>query len=183
MISHFLIYALFFMMLAIAGLLAVSRHLFVSVMLFGFLSLLSAALFVVMDAPDVAFTEAAVGAGLSTVLLLAIIAKKSRRLIDKPPLSRVVVIMFSMLVMGLLLIYSTQGMPMFGDPNAPAHLHVAQHYLSHTPTDIGIDNTVTAVLASYRGYDTLGELFVIFIAGIGAVAIHAAGVTKRSRKS
>ena len=46
------------------------HSLFAIVMLFGIFSLLSAGLFVVMDAADVAFTEAAVGAGISTVLML-----------------------------------------------------------------------------------------------------------------
>ena len=40
-----------------------------------------------------------------------------------------------------------------------------------TLTEIGIPNAVTSVLASYRGYDTLGEVFVIFTAGIGALAL------------
>ncbi len=53
-------------------------NLFAIVMLFGIFSLLSAGLFVVMDAPDVAFTEAAVGAGISTVLMLATLALVKR---------------------------------------------------------------------------------------------------------
>ena len=175
MISTFLIYALFGMMLFIVMLLAISRHLFVSVMLFGFFSLLSATLFVLMDAPDVAFTEAAVGAGLSTILLLTVLSKKNERLISKPRMPRVFLITVSMLALTVLLIYSTQDMPAFAHPLAPANLHVAGDYLSRTRADIGIDNVVTAVLASYRSYDTLGELFVIFIAGVGAVAVHAAG--------
>ncbi len=44
------------------------RNLFAAVMLFGIYSLLSAALFVTLDAVDVAFTEAAVGAGIATIL-------------------------------------------------------------------------------------------------------------------
>lgn len=183
MISTFLIYALFFMMLAIVGLIIISRHLFISVMLFGFFSLLSAALFVVMDAPDVAFTEAAVGAGLSTILLLAVIAKKNVRLIDKPPRRKTFVVMITMVALGALLVYSTQDMPSFGDPSSPANQHLAGDYLARTQADIGIDNTVTAVLASYRGFDTLGELFVIFIAGIGAVAIRAAAAADKQQKN
>ena len=42
---------------------ASTRSLFAAAMLFGIFSLLSAAVFVVLDAVDVAFTEAAVGAG------------------------------------------------------------------------------------------------------------------------
>ena len=32
-------------------------------------------------------------------------------------------------------------------------------------------NVVTAVLASYRGYDTLGETVVVFTAGAGVIAL------------
>ena len=32
-------------------------------------------------------------------------------------------------------------------------------------------NVVTAVLASYRGYDTLGETTVVFTAGAGVIAL------------
>ena len=59
------------------------RDLFAIVMLFGIYSLLSAAIFVTLDAVDVAFTEAAVGAGISTILVLSTLALTSRE--EKPP--------------------------------------------------------------------------------------------------
>ena len=40
-----------------------------------------------------------------------------------------------------------------------------------TTAEIGIPNIVTAVLASYRGFDTLGETAVIFTAGVGVMAL------------
>ena len=58
-------------------------------------------------------------------------------------------------------------MPHLGDPNAPVHQHVAPRYIAESPEEIGIPNMVTSVLASYRGYDTLGEVTVIFTAGLG----------------
>jgi multicomponent Na+:H+ antiporter subunit B len=70
-------------------------------------------------------------------------------------------------------------MPGFGDPNAPANKHVAPQYLadkvpqnpSGDPVTVGIPNIVTTILASYRGYDTLGEVTVIFTAGIGVLLL------------
>ena len=56
----------------------VTRSLFAIVTLSGVFSLLSALLFIRMDAVDVAFTEAAVGAGISTVLMLGTLALTSR---------------------------------------------------------------------------------------------------------
>ena len=65
--------------LAVTALAAVRlRDLFAVVMLFGIYSLLAAGLFVVMDAVDVAFTEAAVGAGISTALFLGAMVLTSR---------------------------------------------------------------------------------------------------------
>ena len=154
-------------------------NLFAIVMLFGIFSFLSAALFVVMDAVDVAFTEAAVGAGISTVLMLASIAltkgcKEKTSTSHRPWLPLVVVIMT-----GATLVYGTLDIPAFGDPDAPAQTHVAPYYLEKTPSEVGVPNVVTAVLASYRGFDTLGEVVVVFTAGI-AVLLLIGGRRKKS---
>jgi len=138
-------------------------------MLFGIYSLLSAAVFVVLDAVDVAFTEAAVGAGISSILVLgalSLIGKKQEAVHSKPLLALILVS-----VTGAMLVYGTLDLPSFGDPNAPAHQHVAPRYINESPKEIGVPNMVTSVLASYRGYDTLGEVTVIFTAGIGVLAL------------
>jgi len=44
-------------------------------------------------------------------------------------------------------------------------------YLNEALKETGVPNVVTAVLASYRGYDTLGETTVIFTAGAGVIAL------------
>lgn len=150
------------------------RSLFTVIMLFGGFSFLSAGLFVVMDAADVAFTEAAVGAGISTVLMLATLAltyaaevdKEEKRPTHQPWLPLAVV-----LITGALLIYGTWDIPAFGDPDAPAQLHVAPYYLEKSLPETGVPNVVTAVLASYRGFDTLGEVTVIFTAGIAVLLL------------
>jgi len=143
--------------------------LFVVVMLSGVFSLLSALLFVTLDAVDVAFTEAAVGAGISTVLLLGTIALTKP--VVKKPRHNAFVPLLVVCVTGAALIYGTLDMPAFGSADAPAQQHVGPDYLSRTPTDIDVPNVVTAVLASYRGYDTLGEVAVVFTAGIGVLLL------------
>ena len=145
------------------------RNLFAVVMLAGIYSLLAATIFVVLDAVDVAFTEAAVGAGISTVLFLGTLALTTRR--EKTPVHKAWISMVVVAVTGGVLIYGTLDMPRFGDPAAPANLHVAPTYLKEAPLKTGVPNIVTAVLASYRGYDTLGEVTVIFTAGIGVVLL------------
>jgi len=61
--------------------------------------------------------------------------------------------------------------PDFGDPNAPAQKHVAPYYLEKSLPETGVPNVVTAVLTSYRGFDTLGEVTVIFTAGIAVLLL------------
>ncbi|MEE4211933.1 MAG: DUF4040 domain-containing protein [Parvularcula sp.] len=153
------------------------KRLFGVAMLSGIYSLLSAAFFVALDAVDVAFTEAAVGAGISTVLVLSGIALTAKR---EAPVSRQrhilpLVITF---VVGAALVYATLDMPAFGDPNAPANAYVGKAYLEQTPQDIEVPNIVTAVLASYRGFDTLGETVVVFTAGLACLLLLGTGSTR-----
>jgi len=156
------------------------RNLFSVVILTGVFSLLGAAIYVIMDAVDVAFTEAAVGAGVSTVLMLGTLALTTRE--EKASSSRrVLPAALLSLVTGAILIYGTLDMPDYGDGRAPIHLHVAPRYLNDSAQEIDIPNVVTSVLASYRGYDTLGETFVIFTAAMGVLAIIGRG--RRRRKS
>ena len=78
-------------------------------------------------------------------------------------------------ITGAILIYGTLDMPFYGDPSAPIHHHVVPRYLLDSSTEIGLPNVVTSVLASYRGYDTLGEVYVIFTAAAGVLAILGRG--------
>ena len=148
-------------------------NLFAIIMMYGMFSFLSAMLFIVMDAVDVAFTEAAVGAGISTVLMLATIALTRDQQEKRPtgghspawlPLAVV-------LVTGSALIYGTLDIPGFGDPNAPAQTHVSPYYIEKSIPETGIQNIVTSVLASYRGFDTLGEVTVVFTAGVAVLLL------------
>ena len=51
------------------------------------------------------------------------------------------------------------------------HQHVVPRYIWESLGEVGIPNVVTSVLASYRGYDTLGEVTVIFTAAIGVMGL------------
>ncbi len=139
------------------------------VMLLGFYSLLMAGLWVILDAVDVAFTEAAVGAGITTVLMLAAVGLTGQG--ERPGQGNVLVALVVVAVTGGALFYALSDLPPFGAADAPAHTHVASRYLGQSMTEAGIPNVVTAVLASYRGYDTLGEVTVIFAAGISVLAL------------
>ena len=165
-------------MLVVTAFAAVRQHdLFAVVMLFGIYSLLSASIFLQLDAVDVAFTEAAVGAGISTVLMLATLALTARetRARQRPAWLPLAVVCAT----GAVLIYATLDMPHFGSANAPVHQYLAPDYLARSLPETGVPNVVTAVLASYRGYDTLGEVTVIFTAGIGVIALLGLGWRRR----
>ncbi|HJO72916.1 MAG: DUF4040 domain-containing protein [Rhodospirillales bacterium] len=156
-------------MVAIALALVRLRDLFSVAMLFSIFSLLAAALYVVQDAVDVAFTEAAVGAGISTVLILATLALTTGE--EKAPPRRAFGALMVVIVTGAALIYGTFDMPLYGDPSAPIHQHVVPRYIERSGVEIGVPNIVTSVLASYRGYDTLGEVTVIFTAAAGVLTL------------
>jgi multicomponent Na+:H+ antiporter subunit B len=157
------------------------RNLFVIIMLFGIFSLHSAGLFVVMDAADVAFTEAAVGAGISTVLMLATLALTKKHE-EKRPAHHARLPLLVVLITGGALVYGTYDIPSFGDPSSPAQQHVKPRYIERSLEETGVANTVTAVLASYRGYDTLGEVTVIFTAGIGVMLLIGGRLLRRKKQ-
>lgn len=151
------------------------RDLFAVIMLFGVYSLLSAGFFLNLAAPDVALTEAAIGAGIAPILMLgtlALIRKKSEAEPKAKKSTRTVLLPLVVVILtGAALIYATFDMPYLSDPAAPAHTHVAPRYLQDSAQEIGIPNVVASILASYRGFDTLGEVFVIFTAGIGVLSL------------
>jgi multicomponent Na+:H+ antiporter subunit B len=158
--------ALLAMLVIIAGAIVFTRSLLASILLMSVYSLVVAVWFVVLDAPDVAFTEAVVGAGVSTIVLLGA-TLLARQETEKRNWRSIIVPLLVALGTGAILIYAAIGLPEFGDAASPANSHVGRGYLQTTPTEIGVPNVVTAVLASYRGFDTLGEAVVIFAAGIG----------------
>ncbi len=122
-----------------------------------------------MDAVDVAFTEAAVGSGISPLLMLLTVALVGRH--EKQNPGRGLPALVLVTITGALLIIGTLSMPDFGSANAPAQTHVGPYYIEQSAAEIGIPNIVTSVLASYRGFDTFGEVAVVFTAGIGVLSL------------
>ncbi|MBZ5713245.1 Na(+)/H(+) antiporter subunit B [Nannocystis pusilla] len=222
------------------------RSLYASAILTGIYSLLMALVWVNMHSMDVSFTEAAVGGGISTILLIGTLVHVGR---DEKPIKKrlhVPALVFTALT-GAALIYGTLDMPRFGDPAAPIHhyrvpemmaqtvgfvngtpgkqkppegfdveryrrfdgritgpipddpkdtawrensalrleglmvpqVHAAHephaepgHHL-HPPDDFNghVPNSVTSLLAAYRGYDTMFETTVIFTAGVSLILL------------
>ena len=181
------------LLVALAGTAVRMRDLLAASAALGAYSLMMALLWCTMNALDVAFTEAAVGAGISTVLMLAAIARIGRTekggarspLLRRPLMSMrdrvalskargrphrgaaAMAILVCVMVAAVLL-DGTRDMPQVGDPGSPANANpeVAQYYLEKSPDEVGPANMVTSVLGDYRGYDTMGETVVIFTAAL-----------------
>jgi multicomponent Na+:H+ antiporter subunit B len=145
------------------------RSLFGVVILAGIYSFLMASVMIVLDAVDVAMTEASVGAGVSTIVLLATLFLTQSR--ENPRPRNVLLPLFVSLSVAAALIYGTVSLPPFGTPDAPIHLHTTPYYLQQSIPDTGVSNIVTSVLGDYRGFDTLGETTVIFTAGMGVMLL------------
>ncbi|MBZ0134832.1 MAG: DUF4040 domain-containing protein [Planctomycetes bacterium] len=176
------------------------RSLFSAVLLSGIYSLLMALVWVNMDAVDVAFTEAAVGAGISTILLVGTLVLVGQQETVRKPVHWPALLI--VVATGAVLVYGTLDMPAFGDPSAPAQTnkltkgYIAQDVLKHPDGKSGVEaaahadehshaadtahgdyfhghvpNQVTAVIVSYRAFDTMFETCVIFTAGLGMILL------------
>lgn len=146
-----------------------TRNLFGVVVLAAAYSFLMATVMLVLDAVDVAMTEAAVGAGVSTIIALSALYLTKAR--EAPFRTGLTLPTFVSVGVGAMLIYGSLGMPEFGSPDQPLHQHVGGAYIERGYEETHVPNLVTAVLASYRGFDTLGEATVVFTAGIGVLLL------------
>lgn len=118
--------------------------------------------YLLMDAPDVAMTEAALGACLSTIILLC-----SGHVLRNEKLTRhkfSIIHLLGCIALGIVMLYAGLDLPLYGDINTPVHQHISKYFIDNTQAEIGIPSFVAAILASYRGYDTLGETTVIITA-------------------
>lgn len=176
------------------------RDLLAAVAMLGAYSLMMAVLWSQMNALDVAFTEAAVGAGIATILLLAALLRVGAREgrpgyhILRHPLMTMqdmaqrvrrndarrtsMGALVVCLLVGGVLVYGTVDMPEVGDASSPANTHpeVAEHYINKSPDEVGPANFVTSVLGDYRGYDTMGETVVIFTAALCVLLLLRQGI-------
>ncbi len=180
-------------LLALVAVLAVAvvrtRNLLAASMLMSIYSLLMAAIWKNMDSLDVSFTEAAVGAGVSTVLLIGSLVQVGTE--EKPRKGPHAAGLAAVALAGGALLYGTIDMPGFGDPASPANANpVSIGYLRQevekAPDGAGhhrdfekrhdyfkehVPNMVTAVIVTYRAFDTMYETAVVFIAGLSMILL------------
>ena len=164
---------LLLILIATAVLSLIVRDLLAAVALLSVYSLFAALLFTGLQALDVALVEAALGAGLTGVLLIAAILLTTRRAEQRPhPRARILIPIVVTGFVGLML-YASTGLPDRGDPAAPAQQGVSRAYIEGSLPQTQTPNVVTAILADYRSMDTLGETLVILTAALSAALILA----------
>lgn len=177
----------FFLVLMVVSAVAAltARDLLAAVIVLGAFSFFSATFFATLGALDVAFTEAAVGAGISTVLFVTAIFRTQRGAPAgprrRPAVARLAEGVALALAAGVLFV-SVAALPDVGDPTAAPARHVSPRYVDPGPLETGAPNLVTGVLADYRGYDTLGETVVIFTAGLACLLALGSGTRRRDAR-
>jgi multicomponent Na+:H+ antiporter subunit B len=147
------------------------RNLFSLVVLLSVYSALLAAMFALMGAPDVAFTEAVVGTSVSTIFFMALMWYIQPMELSRYPPGRRALAAVPALGVGGLLLYGIGALPAFGDATAPGMIHVSPEYVAGSRPDIATPNVVTAVLGDYRSFDTLIETAVVLAAALGCLLV------------
>jgi multicomponent Na+:H+ antiporter subunit B len=162
---------------------ALLRDVLASIVVFAAFSLGISIIWILLQAPDVALTEAAVGAGVMSILLLVTVAKTAHPSEDGALVSVNFKALAVVGVMLLVLLATVPALPSLGDGGAPA-LQETQggeatpygYYVGNAYEETGVENAVTAVLVFYRGFDTFGEAVVVFSAVVGVLIVFRRGL-------
>ena len=161
-------------LIVICGVFAISvKDLLGAAVVFGVYSFLMCLLWTEMGAVDVAFTEAAVGAGVSTVLFFAAVHRSSRQVKSRVS-GRMLYKGIGLLASGMMggvLFYASTDFPDWADPTSPASTHLSPHFITKTIEETSVPNIVTSVLADYRSFDTMFETAVVLTAGLAVLII------------
>jgi multicomponent Na+:H+ antiporter subunit B len=79
--------------------------------------------------------------------------------------------LFAVLLAGALMIVSMYDFPSWGDFQSPASLHISKHFIEQSYEETKTPNIVSAILADYRGFDTMLETVVVFAAALACFLI------------
>lgn len=148
-------------------------------------SLVMSILWIVIKAPDLAITEAAVGAGITSILMYVVLrnikelsffegnVKKERVKTVKNKGSLVYKVTSILLSVGIItvLLATVSHLPTQGSPDVPAVNEVFTRYVQDSVEETGALNTVASVILDYRAFDTFGEASMLFTATIAVVAL------------
>lgn len=154
-------------LLLISIMIVLSNCLLTCVIFLNLFSFIIAFTYLIFDAPDVAITEAAIGASLTSLFLLTCLKKlKEKSLEPSVKNFKNLSALITCIVLAYLLIKIAIYFPILQNPNNPIFNDTYHHYIEKSGQEISISSIVASILASYRGFDTLGETTVILIAGL-----------------
>ncbi len=135
-----------------------------------------AGLFVVEGAPDLALTQVTVET-LSTVVFVLVLRRLPRRFSQPTSAGRLLRLGVSVVV----------GVAVFAFAIVAADVRtappVSDEMVERSYPDAHGRNVVNVILVDFRGFDTMGEITVLGVAAVGAVALARATLTPRQRRS
>jgi len=147
-----------------------------AVVFLGFVGYGMAGLFVVEGAPDLALTQVTVET-LSTVVFVLVLRRLPPRFSERTSAGRVVRLAVSALVGVVVFGFALTAA---GNRTAPP---VSDEMIARSLPDGGGKNVVNVILVDFRGLDTLGEITVLGVAAVGAVALARATLGRRPMPS
>jgi len=167
-----------------------TKKLISAVIIFMSFSIAMSVIWILLESPDVALTEAAIGAGITSVLFFLVVNRINRTIVEKPAkielakereakrpkvqrlntLNIAVGVVLAINVIGVLLV-TLAHLPEFGSADALRVNEVYKHYIEYGLSDTGALNITAAILYSYRSFDTLGEAFVLFAAIVAIIIL------------
>ncbi len=183
-------YILLLFLVACAVSVALSKKLLNAIVIFMSYSSVMAIIWIMLESPDLAITEAAVGAGVSSILFFVTLkkikaveheeeAEKPQDIVDveshwemkifsKSYFVTALIVGFGLVV---ILLSAVAGLPDLGESGNPVNNEVFQRYIESGMAETGAVNIVTGVILDYRAFDTFGEACVLFIAATCVVIL------------
>lgn len=143
------------------------RDLLSSVIVAGLVGYALTAVFLLLQAPDVAIVQAGVET-ITLVILVAALAKTTREGTPSPWMSTGILLglVFLVIFIGTFSIALVE-LPAFGNPA----INVTNYYFQNAVQETGAINLVSSIILDFRGYDTLGEAIVLFTSALGVAAV------------
>lgn len=176
--------ACFLIFMIIAALNALeTKDLLASVVSLGAVGFGLAVIFLMMGAPDVAIVQVVVEVLSLIILIRATIRHDLTTVTGDTEFFSLLVGVVMLFIVFLFGLEAVKALPPLGSPvmdtvaSAPS-----RYYLEHGLSETGSANIVTSIILGYRGYDTLGEIAVLFTAVLGALAILRGKPLKKKRK-
>jgi multisubunit Na+/H+ antiporter MnhB subunit len=157
----------------VAALVAIqSRHMLSAIISLGAVGFLTAIVFLLLGAPDLAMVQIAVEVIALVILLRAVSGRADDSAGSAPSVVVASAAVALLAVAGAFALGAMEEFPAFG---APVMERVAEApssvYLREGLERTGAANIVSAVLLDFRAYDTLGEATVLFCAVLGALTV------------